>query len=387
MASIYLSSTYRDLQPHREKVCQQLRSMKHEVVAMEEYVARDDRPVDVCVRDVAASDLYVGLFAWRYGHIPTRDNPQSLSVTEFELRAAVEGKVPWLVFLLDEAMPWPPNLLDSFTGDGDRGARIQALRQRLAMDRLPDRFTTPEDLAGKVAAAVHVAGALKDASDASLDLAAIVGQDAVEIPGMLFSQSFLPNLVTGIAKLGNAALLKIDLRDGNHWWSTRLYTLATIAHECMSVEWFLFLNERTEYVGMMRPGDLRRAQALAQPELEETYRRMQVPQLDPQADSHQRANQVLDALVAGFAAWPGGEEAHHFTVNANWLTQRAQLSTTSVEWAGPFDPLATSKLLDAATPFVPITSGKPKLLLKVIDRVGVATEIARTVVERRLGRG
>ena len=53
--------------------------------------------------------------------------------------------------------------------------------------------------------------------------------------------------------------------------------------------------------------------------------------------------------------------------------------------AGSFDPLATYQLLQATTPYVPITDEQGHLL-KVIDRIGVATKIARTVVERQLGR-
>ena len=49
--------------------------MQHDVIAMEDYVARDDRPAAQCLRDVARSDLYVGLFAWRYGFIAAQDNP------------------------------------------------------------------------------------------------------------------------------------------------------------------------------------------------------------------------------------------------------------------------------------------------------------------------
>jgi hypothetical protein len=35
-----------DLQAHREAVYRQLHRMKHAVTAMEDYVARDDRPAD-----------------------------------------------------------------------------------------------------------------------------------------------------------------------------------------------------------------------------------------------------------------------------------------------------------------------------------------------------
>ncbi len=40
------------------------------MIAMEDYVATDQRPTEKCLADVAASDLYIGIFAWRYGYIP-----------------------------------------------------------------------------------------------------------------------------------------------------------------------------------------------------------------------------------------------------------------------------------------------------------------------------
>src|SRR5262249_47930051 len=139
MASIYISSTYKDLSAHREAVYNQLQRMKHTVIAMEAYVARDDRPADACIRDVAASDLYGGLFAWRYGFIP---KDKIVSITELEYLAAAEREIPRLIFMLDEAVAWPPALLDSHTGDGEGGARIRALRARLSEDRLVTFFTS-----------------------------------------------------------------------------------------------------------------------------------------------------------------------------------------------------------------------------------------------------
>ena len=70
MSKIFVSSTFKDLKECREKVRLVLRRMEHEDVAMEYYVAEDRRPVDKCLEDVAACDLYIGIFAWRYGYIP-----------------------------------------------------------------------------------------------------------------------------------------------------------------------------------------------------------------------------------------------------------------------------------------------------------------------------
>ena len=63
MATIYLSSTYSDLQEYREAVYRALRQMRHDVIAMEDYVATDERPADTCLTDVAACEVYIGLFA------------------------------------------------------------------------------------------------------------------------------------------------------------------------------------------------------------------------------------------------------------------------------------------------------------------------------------
>lgn len=383
MASIYISSTYKDLFKHRETVCDQLQRMKHTVVAMEDYVARDDRPTDVCIRDVTTSDLYVGLFAWRYGFIP---RGETVSITELEYLAAQEHKIPRLIFILDEAVAWPPALLDSHTGEGDNGARIRVLRARLADNHMVSSFTSADDLAAKVAAAVHLAGAVTDASDASIDLAQVVGADAIDRPEMLFNQSYTPYLIQRIAELGSAPMLKIDLRDGDYWWSTKLYAVATLAHDYTAVEWLLFLSRGSEYVGMVRPGDLRRALERVQPELEEGYRQAHVPPLAPGMNTGQRAAQVLQALVHHFDQRPGGEELLRFPVSADWISKNvAGLNTAHVERSGPFDLLATFQILQGSTPFIPITKGTE--LLKVIDRIGVATEIARKTVEHRLGRG
>jgi hypothetical protein len=46
--------------------------MRQDVIAMEHYVAADQRPLDKCLEDVCGCDLYIGLFAWRYGYIPFR---------------------------------------------------------------------------------------------------------------------------------------------------------------------------------------------------------------------------------------------------------------------------------------------------------------------------
>ena len=119
--------------------------MKHEVVSMENYTATDKVPLDKCLEDVRSCDLYVGLFAWRYGYVPPGE---TRSITESELAEATSQGIPILVFLLDDDAPWPMNHVDS-----DR-TNIERLRSDLSRNKLVQFFTTAEGLAGDVAASV-----------------------------------------------------------------------------------------------------------------------------------------------------------------------------------------------------------------------------------------
>ena len=94
MSRIYVSSTFSDLQDQREAVYRALRRLGHDVVAMEDYVASDQRPLDRCLDDVASSDVYIGIVAWRYGYVPPTGNPDRLSITELEYRHAVRLNIP-----------------------------------------------------------------------------------------------------------------------------------------------------------------------------------------------------------------------------------------------------------------------------------------------------
>jgi len=108
MAKIYVSSTYLDLQEFREKILYHLQRLKQSIVAMEYCLADDRRPAEKCIADVEACDIYVGIFAWRYGTIPEENNPEQLSITGMEYRAARDKGIPCLIFLHDGKSPGPP---------------------------------------------------------------------------------------------------------------------------------------------------------------------------------------------------------------------------------------------------------------------------------------
>jgi hypothetical protein len=149
MAKVYVSSTFIDLQECRRQVSLVLRRMGFEDVAMEYYVAGNERPVDKCLTDVAACDLYVGIFAWRYGFTPKKNNRKKLSITEMEFRKAIEMEKPCLLFLLDEDASWPVKFID------DDKSRIKKLRTEFGDKYVVSYFKSAENLGSVVAPAIH----------------------------------------------------------------------------------------------------------------------------------------------------------------------------------------------------------------------------------------
>jgi hypothetical protein len=171
VSKIYVSSTYSDLKNYREEVYHTLRQLRHDVIAMEDYVATDQRPLDKCLNDVATCDIYVGIFAWRYGYIPDQDNPEQRSITELEYRKAGEVGIPRLIFILKDDASWPTTLTDYKTGEGDRGKCIETFRNELMKEKTVSFFENPDDLARLVSVAVQdQIGIDKSSNNALYDL-------------------------------------------------------------------------------------------------------------------------------------------------------------------------------------------------------------------------
>lgn len=151
MAKIYISSTFTDLMAYRERVYRVLRQTGHDVIAMEDYVATDQRPLQKCLEDVASCNLYIGIFAWRYGYVPIQENPEKKSITELEFRHAKQSGISCLIFLHDEKSGWPPSQMDT----GKKLNKVKSLRNKLGNDATVSFFTDIENLAVLVSSAVN----------------------------------------------------------------------------------------------------------------------------------------------------------------------------------------------------------------------------------------
>lgn len=139
---IFLSSTYLDLQPERqavEAVIHRFRETKF--VGMEYFGSRDETTQRASLDEVDRSDFYLGLFGGRYGS----------GITEDEYRRARERNLPCFAYCKEDA------LIPAQWRETDKGkiVKFAQLMGDLRQHHTVQTFTTPDDLATKVATDLH----------------------------------------------------------------------------------------------------------------------------------------------------------------------------------------------------------------------------------------
>lgn len=162
---IYLSSTFRDLQKHRERVIGFFHNLsdRFDIEYMERYVADGRKALPACLEGVRDCDIYILLVGRRCGWIPGEDpadgegqraNPDQLSITNLEFNAAAEKTR--LVFRcdpLDESLPQdPPDEL--FAEKQEKLTRFRKQVEREGYLQHSSFFTTDENLTVQVAEAI-----------------------------------------------------------------------------------------------------------------------------------------------------------------------------------------------------------------------------------------
>ncbi|MBN8638555.1 MAG: DUF4062 domain-containing protein [Anaerolineae bacterium] len=156
---VMISSTARDLPEHREQAMNAVMRMGMHPLMMEHLPASDDDAIDASLKMVEEAEIYVGIFAFRYGYVPdSPKNPERLSVTEMELRRALERKIPCLIFLMDKEHPITAADMEEDTTEDDevnrRKALLSSLKKRMQTGRVVNFFKSPDELRTHVIASL-----------------------------------------------------------------------------------------------------------------------------------------------------------------------------------------------------------------------------------------
>src|SRR5512147_1554393 len=100
---VMISSTARDLPDYRKQVMDAILRMSMHPIAMEHLPAKSEDAIDASLAMVNEAEIYLGIFAHRYGYIPdSPKNPDKVSITELEFRRAVERDIPRLIFVIGD---------------------------------------------------------------------------------------------------------------------------------------------------------------------------------------------------------------------------------------------------------------------------------------------
>ena len=391
---VYVSSTFQELIEYRAAVDRALRRMGHDVVGMEQYEAEGSKPVERCRADVRNADVYVVIVAWRYGYVPDGDPPpRRRSITEIEHDEAETTGKPVLAFLLDPEAPWPLNRVDAISSTAGAGRDISDFRARLGSAYLAGIFRTPDDLASQVAAAVAAQGLTRHMVDRVLAQTSVGSGDMGAFgQGTSVSDSTLFSVKQMIAGAGATRALVVELGEGDRWWSTRLFILASLLHSLTGVRQVVFRDQAGRFAGMASPAALVDGLAVAFPLLEEFGRQVRSP--DASADTERETDRqigIWNALVAEKVA--GDESAAKVGVRSQllerWLGERLISRCIQVQ-TQDLTMTQVQQIVDSLVPDVPVERQKtdplPHYELQVVDRDAFALELAREWVRTGLPR-
>lgn len=151
--TVMISSTALDLPEHRQQVMEACLRQSMQPLMMENLPAEDSIAVETSLRMVDEADIYLGIFAFRYGYVP---KGYSISITEMEYNYAIERDIPRLIFIVDEDKH-SVKRKDVETGPGE--FKLKSLKERLTSENIVNYYESSVDLRANV---IHALSLLRD---------------------------------------------------------------------------------------------------------------------------------------------------------------------------------------------------------------------------------
>ena len=133
-----ISSTARDLPEHRKEALDACLRQSMAPVMMEHLPASDAEAIGASLKMVDEADIYIGIFAHRYGYVP---KGHEISITEMEYNRAKGREIPRLIFLMDKEHPITIEEVEV-----ERTAELKAFKARLQEEKVVNFFKSPADL-------------------------------------------------------------------------------------------------------------------------------------------------------------------------------------------------------------------------------------------------
>lgn len=146
---VFISSTTRDLEQHRQVARDAVWRANLFPLMMERDVATMEDPVQYSLGLVEDAEIYIGIFALRYGYVPDDPgrNPAGLSITELEYRHAMKRGIPMLIFIMDDEHLVKAGHIET---EPDKLGKLNRLKEELRAKHVVGFFKSADDLSNQV---------------------------------------------------------------------------------------------------------------------------------------------------------------------------------------------------------------------------------------------
>lgn len=141
--TVFLSSTYIDLQPCRKKVEDALTRIQASFRSMSFFGSKEGDPLEECLRKVRECNYYVGIIGHRYGSL---HEASGKSITELEYEEAKRLGVSRRIYMAGPSVSILPEQVEA----DEKRALLEAFKLRLKKENTFVEFSSPDDLAVKV---------------------------------------------------------------------------------------------------------------------------------------------------------------------------------------------------------------------------------------------
>lgn len=143
MKHLVAAVTANDLPEHRRAVLDACIRMAVLPTTMEDFSPDDSEARAQCLSMIDQADLYIGVFGFRYGHVPPGE---TRSLPELEYDRAVERGIPRLIFLMAQSHTVRIGDVDT----GESAVKLQQFKERVTQNHVVYAFTSPGDLQARV---------------------------------------------------------------------------------------------------------------------------------------------------------------------------------------------------------------------------------------------
>lgn len=144
MKKIFISSTFQDLQLHRNQIWGVIQNFDVEVIGMETFGARKSKPLETCLKEIESCEIYIGIISMCYGSV---DEETGKSYTQLEYDKAKELGLEILIYLLDE---YRGEIKVGNIDFGDKNLRLNGFKNILKKNHTVEFFVNESDLSQKI---------------------------------------------------------------------------------------------------------------------------------------------------------------------------------------------------------------------------------------------